>query len=321
MLNKSTTLSCTYKVSKSFGLYDAKTEEWSGAIGQLQREEIQLLAIPVYYPVLDPDEKFFAYSWPFHEDRMMIVCAYNSSYNKIEVDVINMFTSIRYELWLAVLMAFTTFVILLSFGYAILGITKRYKSPLWMVTSAFLFEDNFPDDTTFNKAVNVCACVFLFFFGAYLMNGMSSDLVVYIPPPTIASYADAIEWRAQGHKLSVMMVPALPETEKFASSDPATPEGQLYAMKSDMFEDAQLSIAVLLSKLTKPIVNMEMIVIMREDMMKAVTAWVLNTVSSMDSFKDYKALLNVDQHSQRYSNVIAFSKSLPQEMQTMIRKS
>lgn len=56
---------------------------------------------------------------------------------------------------------------------------------------------------------------------------MSSDLVVYVPPPTITSYSEAIEWKEAGHKLDIIFAPHLPESDKFAEADPDSPEGML----------------------------------------------------------------------------------------------
>lgn len=316
---------CTFKVADAYGSYNHTSGLYSGAVGALQRNETQGMAIPVYYPLHDMDEKYFEYTWPFREDRMMIACAYNYSYHGMEADVTAMFTSVDYELWIAVLCGFTTFVVLLKTAYWILGVSKKYKSPLWMVTSAFLFEDDFPADTTFNKIVNVCACVFLFFFGGYLMNCMSSDLVVYVNPPVITSYADALDRIEDGHKLTIIFPPALPESEKFREADPASIEGKLFKLRSTLLDKGadgrNLPVAYFMSQLTQPVIRTEAIAIMREDALKAVTAWILHVAGDLESFKWINGLLNIDPEAMKYTNVIAFQKSIDPDAKKILHSS
>ena len=103
---------------------------------------------------------------------------------------------------------------------------------LWLVACAFLFEDNFPENTLYNKCINVCAGVFLFFFGNYLLNSMSSDLVVYQNPPVITSYQEALDWINSGHKLEILIPPQIPESDIFKNKPSNSIEGKLFKYRS-----------------------------------------------------------------------------------------
>lgn len=183
------------------GTFDPKTGLYDGAIGLIQRGEADLIPVPMYYPLKDANDEYFDYSHPIMEDEMMIICAYNTTVGAKDKDILQMFTSVQVTLWYITLAAFLTFILLLTIGYKVLGVGHKYKAPSWMVTCAFLSEDNFPEDTPFNRVITVTACLFLFFFGNYLFNSMSSDLIVYDKPRVIASYADALARVAEGSKL------------------------------------------------------------------------------------------------------------------------
>lgn len=288
-------------------------DSWDGAIGALQRNETEIVAFPVYYPIQDRDNQYFEYSLPFHEDRMMIACAYNSSYRKIEIDITSMFTSVSYELWMAVLVAFLTFVSLLNMGYKLMGTSSRYKSPLWMVTSAFLAEDNFPDDSTFNKFVNITACIFQLFFGGYLMNSMSSDLVVYVNPPVVTSYSDIFDRVDQGYKMQIILPPFLPEGDKFRDADPGSPENRLYKLRSTLLDrkngQLQHPVTYIMGKLADPFIKLEAIGILREDAIKALAAWSFNVAGDVEGYEPIKGLLNTDPEGKKFTNIIVFRKN------------
>ena len=133
------------------GLFDPKTGNYSGAIGMVQKGLADMVAVPVYYPLIDPDNEYFDYSNPIREDKMMMGCAYNKSVAGIDKDMMAMFSSVDPALWWATLAGFVTFILLLQFGYKVLDAAENYKPPTWMVTCAFLFEDNIPEDRPFNR--------------------------------------------------------------------------------------------------------------------------------------------------------------------------
>lgn len=298
--------------NNKLGKYDEQSGFYDGVIGDLQRNKTQLIAIPQHYPLIDPERKYFEYSWPINEDQMMIASVYDSAYNKMLTDVTAMFTSVNPELWYIVLAVYFIFIILLKMSFWIQEKLPT-KSPLWTVTSAFLYEDNFSEITLFDKIFCVTAISFLFFFGTYLLNSMSSDLIIYVEPPTIKSYADALDRVDQGFPLQVVLPPYLPETSKFKEEyekNPNSAEGRLYNLRSNIFQDENTPIPQLLSKLTDPVIKLEAIVITRESIIESITAYTLNVFGNLDKFKSINGLLNVDPYSKKYTNVLVYGTSL-----------
>lgn len=94
-------------MNESTGLY-------SGSIGRIQRGEADTVAMPIYFPLHDPDGKYFDYSKPLFEDKMMIGSAYNYSEEYVVGDIMNMFSSISYDYWLSAISSLFVFSMLMS---------------------------------------------------------------------------------------------------------------------------------------------------------------------------------------------------------------
>lgn len=282
---------------------------YDGAIGMVQNGEADMVSIPVYYPLYDPENEYFDYTGALKEDDMMIVCTYRTVMNGSITDVLNMFTSAPVELWWATLAGFLTFVLALNIGYSVLKIRHKYKSPLWMVTCAFLSEDNFPDDILYNQIITVTACVFLFFFGNYLMNSMSSDLIVFEKPEVIASYQDIIDRAKSGRNISVIFPPGLPETQVFADSEDPIMKA-IYKLQFPLSFSRPL--AEMVMALVDPILTQASVAILREVAIKGVTASGFKWADQFfpERMINLNVLLSKDPSGRKYTNVQVFSKGL-----------
>ena len=288
-------------------MYDSTTGSYSGAIGMVQKGLADMVAIPVYYPLIDPDNEYFDYSNPIREDKMMMACAYNKTVAATDNDIMAMFSSVDPPLWWATLCGFITFILLLQFGYKVLNATKNYKPPAWMVTCAFLFEDNFPEDRPFNRVVNMTACVFLFFFGNYLLNSMSSDLIVYESPRVVTKYQDILDRVAGGEEMKVVFHSGLPEAGKFRDALPGTVENRLWQLRAGEIGSRADS---MFTKLVGPVTEQRAIGILREEVLKAVAAYCLIAISGNEQFDDINAFFAFDPEAKKFTNVMVFRKGL-----------
>lgn len=139
-----------------------------------------------------------------------------------------------------------------------------------MVTSAFLFEDSFPEDIPFNKMITVSATLFLFFFGNYLMNFMSADLIVYSKPPVLIGYEGVLERVESGKNVSVIFLPGLPETLRYQEAPEGTFEAKMWQLqKPAPFKDGVMELVIALKD---PVIRQEAVAMMREVIINAVTA-------------------------------------------------
>lgn len=96
----SLTISCTIDVYHgSLGTYNNETKSYDGALGLVQKGQADMVPLPVYYPLHDPENEYFDYSYPIREDQLMIVCGYNSSIRSNDSDIMQMLTSVDTDLW------------------------------------------------------------------------------------------------------------------------------------------------------------------------------------------------------------------------------
>lgn len=175
-----------------------------------------------------------------------------------------------------------------------------------MVTSAFLFEDTFPDDIPFNKIVTVSATLYLFFFGNYLMNYMSSDLVVYEKPDIIASYADIIRRNAEGRTVRVILAPGLPETEIFSQAPEGSIMNQIWKLSKPV--DLKQNSLQLLEEFKHDVMNQGAITILREVLVRAVAARAFYLGAELSD--GIEAIFAIDDSAREttYSSVIPIGK-------------
>lgn len=111
------------------GYYDNKTGRYTDALGSIQDGDSDILGMVVYHPLVDPDSKYFDYSFTLFEDRMMIVSAFEHIGVERGTDenssLLNMFTSVPSDLWWGALIGFVIFVATLNVGYRILGVSQK----------------------------------------------------------------------------------------------------------------------------------------------------------------------------------------------------
>ena len=306
---------------QEIGHLNATTKQYSGAIGQIQRGEADVTTVPSYYPLYDPEDQYFEYTSPISEDEMVITSAYELVLNGTETDIMDMFTSAPSELWWSTLAGFITFVAVLCFGYFILSVRKKYKSPLWMVTCAFLSEDNFPEDILFNRIITVTACSFIFFFGNYLMSSMSSDLVVFDNPIVITSYQDIMDRKASGKPMSIIMPEILPETRVFAEGIEGKYPKELFDMRKEISLEG-MTVADLVTTLIDPMIKQESVAIVRQIIAEGGVAAGLRfgTLIGYPGFSNIRALFSRDPFRSKYANVMVMRKGVESEAKELILK-
>lgn len=72
-------------------------------------------------------------------------------------DIMYMFSTVPPVLWLQVLLSYIAFIAILWFGHRLLDKHKRSDS-IWMVTIAFLGQDNFPEDRKYVSLLSLIMC-------------------------------------------------------------------------------------------------------------------------------------------------------------------
>lgn len=143
-------------------------------------QEYNFLLIPVYYPLIDPEEEYFFYTGNIYEDTMFIFSGYRISNQQHVGDLFSMFTMVPYGLWVGYFVSFIAFVCVSRLGTRLLR--EKYSS-FWMTTCAFLDQDNYPSTSRFVAVLSFVVMVGMFFMMAYagiaLLNFILCMLYVY----------------------------------------------------------------------------------------------------------------------------------------------
>lgn len=119
--------SCTIIVDSEYGHLNKTSGQYSGSIGRVQRGEADFMAVPVYFPLHDPNQEYFEYSKPLLKDRMMIGSSYNYTEEYENGDITDMLTSVSSEYWWSALASFVTHVILIHIGGRIFKRLRKIK--------------------------------------------------------------------------------------------------------------------------------------------------------------------------------------------------
>lgn len=91
--------SCTIDEINNLGLYKKTKGNYTGAVEMIQHRKADMISIPLYYPLMDPENKYFPYSCSILEDQMMIVCSYVPTEEGGVLDVMDTLTSVPSDLW------------------------------------------------------------------------------------------------------------------------------------------------------------------------------------------------------------------------------
>ena len=104
-------ISCTIIPQQSIGELNRTTNQYTGAIGLVQRQEADMLLQVVYYPLVDPDQEHFEYAMVNIVDRMMIGSVYNYSDTFESKDVLDLWTGFEVEFFWAAFASFSTLAV------------------------------------------------------------------------------------------------------------------------------------------------------------------------------------------------------------------
>lgn len=133
----------------------------------------------------------------------------------------------------------------------------------WLVLCAFLGEDNFPSDNIFYRIVSASLCTFLFFFTTFILNCMSTDMVIVKNPIVISSYQDMLD-----RKIGIVWPSFLPETQKFLEAEENTIQAKLWKQRIELPPEGTAVFLLMKDKL----INQEVVTIVREFVIRTATA-------------------------------------------------
>lgn len=183
-------------------------------------QEIDMVTVPVYYPLIDSDDKF-RYTAALYGDTMTICSGYHINEESHEGKLFTMFTTIPYGLWVGYFFSFLLFIALSIYGTRKL---KRSYPSIWTMTSAFMEQYYFPSGSRFISVLSFVVSISVYIMMTYAKNSMRTDLVTIDRPIVITTYDEIID-----HGIKVAFAKVIPEWEQFHNAPIGSKERALFS--------------------------------------------------------------------------------------------
>ena len=239
------------------------------------------------------------YSIPMYEESLQMLCAYNYTGEREEGDLFDTYLQFHWSCNLSLSLSF--FFLAFSWSACVLlgrklchNIRQQLDSArlnsFWIVTRAFFDQDQFPDisNVTFSALGLLISLLFFVAKDCFMLNLVSTDLVVIKEPPVIRSYQDAVE----RENLRILLFSGTFEETFFRGADEGTLEHNLW---NKVYLVEELSPQSLMA-IYDPVVEQRMVSLVRDWL--GINAAVIGiTKSRMDGYNNLRALATKDESS------------------------
>ena len=276
--------------SRSLGTFNKSTHLYSDLLGRLQKGDIDAVAMPVYYPLIDPNETV-TYSSAIDEDTMTLCTVYRDVRDSHDGTIFSMLASIPFQLWISYATLFVSFVSIATAGCLVLKL-KNWNI-FWNTARAFLYQPEFRLRNKFFNCVSILTLISIFIL-CYATNCMSSDLATLDDPVAITSYDDIIE-----QDIKVMLFQEMAENDKFANAPIGSKQHALYKRVFKYENTAQSNLMA-----TQMHLEMKSAIIGRQMIAKLMGLAAVNQAAFP---ADGKVFVAPDESAQKYTNVYAIS--------------
>lgn len=146
-------------------------------------------AINTEFPLKSSD---FKYSPVIGEESIHFTSAYNMTNMTETRDLMHMFAAYDWVMWFCVLTTMFIVINLLMLGRHLLQKKKGIAEPTWIVTMFMLDQDYLHEVNAFLYVLSISLTFFSYFNTQYMLNNMSTDMIVILDPEVIQSYDDII---------------------------------------------------------------------------------------------------------------------------------
>ena len=185
-MNSIDEISCTAINSGSVGEFNGS--HYDGGLGMLQSGQADFFTMFVNTPL----KTAFRYSPPVFEEKFYILSAYNMTNMAESKDILYLFDSFSTNLWIAVGVMLLILLSVLVVGRKLLQNINGVYEPIWIISMFSLGQDYLKEINQFLYVFSTTLVFFWFFIIQYLLNTMSTDLVVIQDPNVIQSYQEII---------------------------------------------------------------------------------------------------------------------------------
>lgn len=206
------------------------------------------------------------YTIPVFSDRMKIVCLYYPTNTTTMMDLLDTYLSFDWSYFLSIILTFLFF----TATWSLCSIFARRMSPslkdeidrgrkpaYWVMLCAILDQDQYPSISMISFTILfLCFSSFFYLFiDCFMLNTISTDLVVTAEPRVIRDYNDII----QRSDVKVVFLPGMNEEFFFKDAQPGTVEEQIWSKR---YIIESISMEELIGLLL-PLVNQQFTIILR----------------------------------------------------------
>ena len=183
------------------------------------------------------------YSFPAYVENMVLACIYKYENNFKTTDLLDAYTSFDWSYYFSVTLSVIIFLCSWSLC-AELGkrIAKQIKDELdndrkpsyWLLTCAILDQDQFPNVSRATFSI-LSACISILFFvliDCFMLNTISTDLVVFTEPKVIKSLQDILD----RDDVQAVFIKGLDEDKFFKEAKEGSVEEKVWKRKSAFIE-------------------------------------------------------------------------------------
>ena len=144
----------------------------------------------------------FKYGPLWFDEKLLIWGMYNISQQQQNQDIIYLFCTYTYSMWIAVFVILSVVTLLLMVGRFLLEEKKDTMEPIWIVSMFMLDQDYLDEVNNFLFVLSTFLSWFCFFNTQYLLNNMSTDMVVIKDPIVVRTYQDILD---MDHVMPIML--------------------------------------------------------------------------------------------------------------------
>ena len=137
----------------------------------------------------------FKYSSILGDEKLLMASQYNISRVEVTRDIIFMFTTYSFSMWIAISSTMIILMIVLSTGRYLLEEKRGIGEPIWIVMMFMLDRAYLDERNNFLLSLSIFMSCFSFFLTQYMLNGMSTDMIVIKDPIVVKSFWICWPWR------------------------------------------------------------------------------------------------------------------------------
>ena len=284
----------------------------------VQRNQVDMYLYWAKYPLKGD----FLYSPILNEENLMILSTYNVSKMSSTKDIIFMFTEYSGVMWLQIFSVLLAIAIIMSIANWFSQKRFKFLDFVWTVLMFALDVDYLKEINNFLMVLSIFLSFFCFFTTQYLLNSISTDMIVIPDPIVIQSYQDIIDH----DQVSPGFVKGWQDYEdfKFAEEGTIGKKVWLKGLKMEQLRNESFLMDLephALLRRRRLILNQKLASIASNYLIRFAAGSLARALTDQDDYRDTRILISTDPSQKPYSVIFAGSSKIDKVFfESFIRK-